>query len=71
VEPARTSGCRGGAANSWPPPSGTPGPLARPDVALVDIRMPPTHTGEGLVAAQTIRAEHPRVFPVIAYEDVG
>jgi len=35
--------------------------LARPDVALVDIRMPPTHTDEGLVAAQTIRAEHPRV----------
>jgi DNA-binding NarL/FixJ family response regulator len=35
--------------------------LARPDVALVDIRMPPTHTDEGLVAAQTIRAEHPQV----------
>ena len=35
--------------------------LVRPDVALVDIRMPPTHTDEGLVAAQTIRAEHPQV----------
>jgi DNA-binding NarL/FixJ family response regulator len=35
--------------------------LERPDVALVDIRMPPTHTDEGLVAAQTIRAEHPQV----------
>jgi DNA-binding NarL/FixJ family response regulator len=35
--------------------------LARPDVALVDIRMPPTHTDEGLVAAQTIRIEHPQV----------
>jgi DNA-binding NarL/FixJ family response regulator len=35
--------------------------LARPDVALVDIRMPPTHTDEGLAAAQTIRAEHPQV----------
>jgi DNA-binding NarL/FixJ family response regulator len=35
--------------------------LARPDVALVDIRMPPTHTDEGLVAARTIRAEHPQV----------
>jgi DNA-binding NarL/FixJ family response regulator len=35
--------------------------LARPDVALVDIRMPPTHTDEGLVAAQTIRAQHPQV----------
>jgi DNA-binding NarL/FixJ family response regulator len=30
-----------------------------PDVALVDIRMPPTHTDEGIVAARTIRAEHP------------
>jgi DNA-binding NarL/FixJ family response regulator len=35
--------------------------LTRPDVAVVDIRMPPTHTDEGLIAAQTIRAEHPRV----------
>jgi DNA-binding NarL/FixJ family response regulator len=34
----------------------------RPDVAIVDIRMPPTHTDEGLVAAQTIRSE---------YDDVG
>jgi DNA-binding NarL/FixJ family response regulator len=31
----------------------------RPDVAILDIRMPPTHTDEGLVAAQQIRAEHP------------
>jgi DNA-binding NarL/FixJ family response regulator len=35
--------------------------LVHPDVALVDIRMPPTHTDEGLVAAQTIRAEYPQV----------
>jgi DNA-binding NarL/FixJ family response regulator len=35
--------------------------LTRPDVAVVDIRMPPTHTDEGLVAAQTIRADHPQV----------
>jgi DNA-binding NarL/FixJ family response regulator len=33
----------------------------RPDVALVDIRMPPTHTDEGLTAARAIRAEHPEV----------
>jgi DNA-binding NarL/FixJ family response regulator len=33
----------------------------RPDAAIVDIRMPPTHTDEGLVAAQAIRAEHPDV----------
>ena len=32
-----------------------------PDVAIVDIRMPPTHTDEGLRAAQKIRAEHPGV----------
>ncbi len=31
----------------------------RPDVAIVDIRMPPTHTDEGLVAARTIRSELP------------
>ena len=35
--------------------------LARPDAAIVDIRMPPTHTDEGLVAAQQIRADHPDV----------
>ena len=32
--------------------------MHRPDVAIVDIKMPPTHTDEGLVAARTIRAEH-------------
>jgi DNA-binding NarL/FixJ family response regulator len=31
----------------------------RPDVAVVDVRMPPTHTDEGLRAARTIRADHP------------
>ncbi len=30
-----------------------------PDVAIVDIRMPPTHTDEGLVAAMRLRATHP------------
>lgn len=33
----------------------------RPDVAVVDIRMPPTHTDEGLRAARTIRLRHPEV----------
>jgi len=33
--------------------------LTRPDVAIVDIRMPPTHTDEGLVAAQEIRRSYP------------
>ncbi len=32
-----------------------------PDVAVIDIKMPPTHTDEGLVAAQTIRSNHPHV----------
>ena len=31
----------------------------KPDVAVVDIRMPPTHTDEGLRAALHLRAEHP------------
>jgi len=35
--------------------------LKQPDVAIVDIRMPPTHTDEGLVAAQRIRADHPAI----------
>jgi DNA-binding NarL/FixJ family response regulator len=30
-----------------------------PDVALIDIRMPPTHTDEGLRAAREIRERHP------------
>jgi RNA polymerase sigma factor (sigma-70 family) len=33
----------------------------RPDVAVVDIRMPPTQTDEGLQAAQEIRRRHPTV----------
>jgi DNA-binding NarL/FixJ family response regulator len=31
----------------------------RPDVCVVDIRMPPTHTDEGLIAASVIRSEFP------------
>jgi DNA-binding NarL/FixJ family response regulator len=33
----------------------------KPDVAVVDVRMPPTHTDEGLRAAQQIREELPGV----------
>jgi DNA-binding NarL/FixJ family response regulator len=33
----------------------------RPDAVIVDIRMPPTHTDEGLLAAREIRARHPDV----------
>jgi DNA-binding NarL/FixJ family response regulator len=32
-----------------------------PDVAIIDVRMPPSHTDEGLRAAQSIRQDHPRV----------
>jgi DNA-binding NarL/FixJ family response regulator len=39
--------------------------LARPDAAVVDIRMPPTHTDEGLVAAHRIRNEHPNVAVLV------
>jgi DNA-binding NarL/FixJ family response regulator/class 3 adenylate cyclase len=35
--------------------------FAKPDVAIVDIRMPPTHTDEGLQAARRIRERHPGV----------
>jgi serine/threonine-protein kinase len=35
--------------------------LTQPDVAIVDIKMPPTHTDEGLVAAHEIREQHPAV----------
>jgi DNA-binding NarL/FixJ family response regulator len=33
----------------------------RPDVVIVDIRMPPTHTDEGLRAALLLRRDHPSV----------
>jgi DNA-binding NarL/FixJ family response regulator len=36
-----------------------------PDVAVVDIRMPPTHTDEGLVAARRIRQEQPGVAVLV------
>jgi DNA-binding NarL/FixJ family response regulator len=36
-----------------------------PDLVLVDIRMPPTNTTEGLAAARTIRQTHPQVGIVV------
>jgi len=33
----------------------------KPDVVIVDIRMPPTHTDEGLRAALRLRRDHPSV----------
>jgi DNA-binding NarL/FixJ family response regulator len=36
-----------------------------PDVAIIDIRMPPTHSTEGLAAARVIRAELPRTAIIV------
>ena len=41
-----------------------------PDVAIIDIRMPPTHTDEGLVAAHAIRERHPGVAIVLLSQHV-
>lgn len=35
--------------------------LEQPDVAIVDVRMPPTHTDEGVRAAERLRAERPKL----------
>lgn len=54
----------------------------RPDVAVVDVRMPPTHTDEGLVAAREIRSRwplvgvlvltsHPEVAQALRLSDAG
>ena len=37
----------------------------RPDVAVVDIRMPPTHTDEGIRAAKEIRTRFPEVAVLV------
>ncbi|MFL5864839.1 MAG: response regulator [Solirubrobacteraceae bacterium] len=37
----------------------------KPDVAIIDIRMPPTHTDEGLQAARAIRQELPGTGVVV------
>ena len=44
-----------------------------PDVAIVDIRLPPTHKDEGLRAALEIRAEHPSVSVLVLsqYMELG
>jgi DNA-binding NarL/FixJ family response regulator len=43
----------------------------RPDVAIVDIRMPPTHTDEGLRAAKVIRARWPAVGILVLSQHVN
>jgi DNA-binding NarL/FixJ family response regulator len=42
----------------------------KPDVAIVDIRMPPTNSDEGLKAAQEIRAHHPDVGVLVLSQHV-
>jgi DNA-binding NarL/FixJ family response regulator len=37
----------------------------QPDVAVIDVRMPPTHTDEGLRAAMAIRRDHPEVGTLV------
>jgi len=37
----------------------------RPELAIVDVRMPPTHTDEGLRAAVTIRERHPETSVLV------
>jgi DNA-binding NarL/FixJ family response regulator len=43
----------------------------RPDVVVTDIRMPPTHTDEGLRAATVIRSELPRTGVVVLSQYVN
>jgi DNA-binding NarL/FixJ family response regulator/class 3 adenylate cyclase len=47
--------------------------MHKPDVAIVDIRMPPTHTDEGLVAAREIRDRFPEtgVLVLSQYVEAG
>jgi DNA-binding NarL/FixJ family response regulator len=40
-------------------------PRTRPDVAIIDIRLPPDFTDEGLRAADTIRETHPQIAVLI------
>ena len=42
----------------------------QPDVAIVDVRMPPTQTDEGTRVAREIRAEHPGVAVLVLSQTV-
>lgn len=61
----------------WPQPSFMPESMKvrsyEIDVAIVDIRLPPTHGDEGLQAALQIRAEHPDVGVLVLsqYVELG
>jgi DNA-binding NarL/FixJ family response regulator len=43
----------------------------RPDVAIIDIRMPPTHTDEGLRAAKIIRERWPEIGLLVLSQHVN
>jgi DNA-binding NarL/FixJ family response regulator len=43
----------------------------RPDVAIIDIRMPPTHTDEGLRAAKVIRERWPEIGLLVLSQHVN
>jgi DNA-binding NarL/FixJ family response regulator len=42
----------------------------RPDVVVVDVRLPPTHTDEGLRAAISLRRDHPGLGVLIFSQDI-
>lgn len=41
-----------------------------PDLVITDVRMPPTHTDEGMVAALTVARHHPRMSVVVLSQHV-
>jgi DNA-binding NarL/FixJ family response regulator len=45
-------------------------PATQPDVALIDIRMPPTFTDEGITGARTIRGRFPTVGVIVLSQHV-
>ena len=42
----------------------------KPDLAIVDVRMPPTHTDEGIRAALVIRNRHPQTAVLVLSEHI-
>ncbi len=42
----------------------------RPDLAVIDVRMPPTHTDEGLRAAVAVRSTHPHTAVLILSQHI-
>ncbi len=48
-------------------------PVEAPGIAIVDIRLPPTHTDEGMRAALQIRRDHPQVAVLVLsqYVEIG